>query len=135
MLMNVWTKLLLHLRRAKLRQSFVRQWPELHDAFKQALLAQNRDYPGRQWQDVEWISEPVLHVLPDTQSIPVALVGMAAMYEITDDHESSNVQTQAGTAVFYFEQNAWTTQGKLLLNLSPSEALLQLQRQATSAPV
>lgn len=133
--MDVWTKLLLHLRRAKLRQRFVRQWPELHDAFKQALLAQNQDHPGRQWQDVEWISEPVLHVLPDTQSIPVALVGMAAIYEISGDDDARNVQTQAGTALFYFEKDVWHTQGKLLLNLSPSEALLQLQRQSTSAPV
>lgn len=126
--MNVWSKLLLHLRRAKLRQSFVRQWPDLNETFKQALLAQNQDHTGRIWQDIEWISEPVLHVLPDIQTIPVALVGIAAVYEITGDEDAPKVQTQAGTALFYFEKNVWNTQGKLLLNLSPSEALLQLQR-------
>lgn len=132
--MNVWTKMLLHLRRAKLRQRFIRQWPDLFEAFKTALLAQNKDHPGRQWQDVEWITEPVLHVLPDTNIIPVAMVGIAAIYELKDDDDNNSTQTQAGTALFYFEQDTWHTQGKLLLNLSPSEALLQLQRQTTSAP-
>jgi hypothetical protein len=79
------------------------------------------------WHDVEWLTEPILHVLPDTDEVPVALVGIAAMYSLDKgDDDTSEVQTQAGTALFYFQNNAWQSKGKVLLNLTPAEALHQL---------
>ncbi|HQR07988.1 MAG TPA: hypothetical protein PLN21_14265 [Gemmatales bacterium] len=123
--MNIWSRILLHLRRARLRQRFAKQQEILRAEFRSHLLAGTSQ--DRRWHDVEWLTEPILHVLPDTDEIPVALVGIAAMYSL---EESNEVQTQAGTALFYFKDNAWQSNGKVLLNLTSSEALNQLSLKA-----
>lgn len=123
--MNIWSRILLHLRRARLRQRFTRQQETLREEFRSHLLAGGTQ--DRRWHDVEWLTDPILHVLPDTDEIPVALVGIAAMYSLDEgSDETPEVQTQAGTALFYFQDNAWQSNGKVLLNLTPSEALNQL---------
>jgi len=93
--------------------------------FRSQLLAGTTQ--GRRWHDIEWLTEPVLHVQPETEQVPVALVGIAAMYSLNEGNaETPDVQVQAGTALFYFQDNAWHSNGKVLLNLTPSEALQQL---------
>jgi hypothetical protein len=129
--MNTWSRLLLHLRRASLRSRFMKEQQNLKDAFRAQLLSDTAE-AKRRWHDVEWISEPILHVMPDAEEMPIALVGVAAMYSLVeDDDKQPQVQTQTGTALFYFQENAWQTNGKVLLNLTPSEALNQLDLKAT----
>lgn len=119
---------MLHLRRSRLRQRFAKQQEMLRTEFRSHLLESTTQ--DRRWHDVEWLTEPILHVLSDTDEIPVALVGIAAMYSL---EESNEVQTQAGTALFYFQNNTWQSNGKVLLNLTPSEALHQLSLKAMTA--
>lgn len=126
--MNIWSRILLHLRRAKLRQRFTKQQETLRTEFRSLLLTGTTQ--ERRWHDIEWLTEPILHVLPDTNEIPVALVGIAAIYSLDEGDEAPEVQTQAGTALFYFQDNAWQSNGKVLLNLTPSEALNQLSLKA-----
>lgn len=129
--MNMWTRILLHLRRARLRQRFSKQQETLRTEFRFHLLSDITQ--ERRWHDVEWLTEPILHVLPDTDEIPVALVGIAAMYSLDEGNEERPaIQTQAGTALFYFQDNAWQSNGKVLLNLTPSEALHQLSLKSMS---
>lgn len=124
--MNIWSRLLLHLRRARLRHRFMKEQLALQDSFRRTL--QEESHPLRQWHDVEWITEPILHVLPDMTALPVALVGIVAVMTTKSDSPEATAatQSQAGTAVFYFENNAWQSNGKVLLNLTPAEAFHQL---------
>ena len=122
--MNLWSRLLLHLRRARLRQRFSKEQEALQKAFCNRLLAGST--PEQQWHDVQWIAEPLLHVVPDTDQIPLALVGLAALFT---NNSSETMQTMTGTAVFYFENNTWQTSGKLL-PMTPSETLRELDHQA-----
>ena len=123
--MNIWSRLLLHLRRARLRQRFTQEQARLCETFRSQLLAGTTQ--DRRWHDIAWLTEPILHVQPETEQVPVALVGIAAMYSLDQGNEETpEVQTQAGTALFYFQDNAWQSNGKVLLNLTPSEALTQL---------
>ena len=85
----------------------------------------------RRWHDIEWLTDPILHVLPEVDEVPVALVGIAAMYSLK---EETDVQTQAGTVLFYYQDGAWQSNGKVLLNLTPSEALHQLSLQLLHLP-
>jgi hypothetical protein len=126
--MIIWSRVLLHLRRARLRQRFTQQQEVLRETFRSQLLAGTTH--DRRWHDIEWLTEPILHVQPETDQVPVALVGIAAMYSREGNEETPVVQTQAGTAVFYYQDNAWQSNGKLLLNLMPSEALHQLSLKA-----
>ncbi len=127
--MNIWSRLLVHLRRARLRQRFMQQQEGLHETFRSQLLAGTTQ--DRRWHDIEWLTEPILHVEPETEQVPVALVGIAAMYSLDEGNEEAPVVlTQAGTAIFYFQDNAWQSNGKVLLNLTPSEALTQLSLKA-----
>jgi len=122
--MNLWSRLLLHLRRARLRQRFARQRESLHQAFRDSLLANSTS--AQQWHDVHWIADPLMHVHPDAEEIPLALVGLAALFTT---EASDTMQTQAGTAVFYYENDNWHTNGKLL-PMTPSEALRELSLRA-----
>lgn len=130
--MNVFSRLLLHLRRSSLRKQFMKDRTVLEQQFRDQLVAQTTD--KRQWLDIEWITEPVLHVHPDIQELPVAMIGVTVVYQLSDNEEWSQPATQAGTAIFYFQQAQWQTSGKLLLNLTPSEALNQLELKSISAP-
>ncbi len=91
--MNIWSRLLLHLRRARLRQRFTKQQETLRTEFRTHLLAGTTQ--DRRWHDVEWLTEPILHVLPDTEEVPVALVGIAAMYSLNEGDEETAIRHHA----------------------------------------
>lgn len=130
--MNVFSRILLHLRRSSLRKQFKTNRPALEQQFRDCLIAQTTDQ--RQWLDIEWITEPVLHVHPDILQLPIALIGVTVVYQLIEEGEVPQPATQAGTALFYFQNTQWQTSGKLLLNLTPSEALNQLELKTISAP-
>lgn len=108
----------------------MKQQAELQESLLTHLLADADQ--GYAWHDIQLIAEPILHVLPETEEIPIALVGIAAIFTQTGDVNGNEQapQTQAGTAVFYFQNDAWQTNGKVLLNLTPAEALNQLSLKA-----
>ena len=130
--MNIFSRLLLHLRRASLRKQFMKQQTTLREQFQTILLNSQTE---RQWLDIEWITEPVLFVTPDILHMPVALVGVAAIYRRNESGIEKPPETQAGTALFYFQETQWQTNGTLLPNLTPSEALNQLELKTISLPV
>lgn len=128
--MNIWSRLLLHLRRARLRQRFMKQQHALQELFRTQLLASGTS--ALQWHDIEWLTDPILHVVPETEQTPVALVGVAAIYSLEGETDMGAVspRTHAGTALFYYQNDAWQSHGKVLLNLTPSEALQQLMQRS-----
>ncbi|HQR42506.1 MAG TPA: hypothetical protein PLX97_07470, partial [Gemmatales bacterium] len=83
--MNVFSRLLLHLRRSSLRKQFMKDRTVLEQQFRDQLVAQTTD--KRQWLDIEWITEPVLHVHPDIQELPVAMIGVTVVYQLSDNEE------------------------------------------------
>lgn len=126
--MNLWTRFRLHLFRSRLREQFMQQEALLYQLFISHLQSSSQKQ-ARIWISLDWLTEPVLHVPDD--GTPMALVGVAASYCLHDDEESEpgEMQTQAGTAVFYYHDKVWKTEGKLLLNLTPSEALHRVTSQ------
>lgn len=124
--MNLWTRFRLHLFRSRLREQFMQQESLLYQLFTSHLKSGNL-HQARIWLSVEWLSEPVLHVPDNETATPMALVGVAAMYCLQEDSsEPGEVQAQTGTAVFFYLNKVWQTEGKLLLNLTPSQALHQI---------
>lgn len=57
-------------------------------------------------------------------AVTVALEGISQMATSTTDLMSN---LQAGTAVFRFEKDRWVTDGRVILNLSPNEAIREYQ--------
>lgn len=122
--MNLWTRFRLHLFRSRLRDQFMQQESLLYQLFTSHLMTCNL-HQTRVWLNVDWLTEPVLHVPEVGNAPPMALVGVTARYCLHDDVECEpgEVQTQMGTAVFFYLNQVWQTEGKLLLNLTPSQAL------------
>jgi hypothetical protein len=113
-----WTVLLRNLKRAKLRRQFQRQRSALEESFT-CQVSQRNDPEGVIWHDFQWLSDPILFIRDDNLEPHHAFVGIAAIFT----SPPGMVQTQAGTAVFHYEAGAWKTEGRLLLNITPSEAM------------
>jgi hypothetical protein len=121
-----WSRVLLHLKRAKIRRRFQQQRQILEQSFRQQL-SKREGSENITWHDLHWLSEPVIFVRDDQQEPHHALVGVAAFF--TPPGESAQPQSQAGSAVFYFQDGEWSTDGQILLNLTPGEAWEKLANQ------
>jgi hypothetical protein len=118
-----WSKVLMRLKRGKIRRVFAQRRDELRQIFAERLRAKEAG-GGRVWEDVDWLTEPVLCVAPDCREPHLALVGVVARYnEAGNGLERRTVQTETGTAVFEYEAGRWTTEGRLLPRVTPAEAL------------
>ena len=109
----------------------MKQQSELQAELRTQMIDLQKD--ESRWQDIEWLTEPILHVMPDTDVVPLALVGIVAVMHLDSDAtDGSAPHVLAGTAVFYFEEDKWCSKGKVLLNLTPAEAFGHLCHKAMS---
>jgi hypothetical protein len=122
----IWTRLLQRLKRARVRRVFEQNRQELQANFLRELQGQGS--AEAVWEDVEWITDPVIFVRQDRAEPYYALVGVSAVSSATPE-DGGKVHSQAGTAVFHFTNGAWGTTGQMLANLTPSEALEKLMHQ------
>lgn len=121
-----WSRVLLHLKRSRLRRCFQQQRSALEQLFLQQL-SQREESREIIWQDLQWLSDPVIFIRDDQQEPHHALVGVAAFFTTTG--ESAQPQSQAGTAIFFFQNGDWDTNGQILLNLTPGEAWEKMANQ------
>jgi hypothetical protein len=126
-----WSRVLLHLKRSRLRRCFQQQRSALEQSFLEQL-AQRKESKEVIWQDLHWLSDPVILIRDDQQEPHHALVGVAAFF--TTYAQSAPPQSQAGTAVFFFQNGDWSTNGQILLNLTPSEAWERMANQFATLP-
>jgi hypothetical protein len=100
-----------------------REWLEV----KFISLAPSRGRPeAPRWSNCEF-DDAVSYVRHRTTgelsafvAVTVALEGIGSVAASASDLMSN---LQAGTAVFRFEKNHWMTDGRVILNLSPNEAI------------
>jgi hypothetical protein len=81
---------------------------------------------GLRWVGCELSGEPVFAVDPRTRE-PVALVGATVSFESVEGGGMEEVEAvsnlRSATAVFAHRGGRWTTEGRVLFNLEPREAL------------
>jgi hypothetical protein len=128
----IWRPIRLVLRETQFgdaRRSFHRQRERLEAKF--VWLAQTQAKPGApRWLDCEF-DDDVAYVRSRTTgelsalvAVTVTMEGSAAAGGETSEQEA----LRAATAVFRFNGNHWDTDGRAIVNLSPSEAIRFYQR-------
>jgi hypothetical protein len=112
-------------RFAKARKEFHRQREWLEVRFISRAGSPSRPEETR-WSNCEF-DDAVCYVRHRTTgelsafvAVTVALEGIGQMVTSATDLMSN---LQAGTAVFRFEKDRWVTDGRVILNLSPNEAI------------
>jgi hypothetical protein len=112
-------------RFAKARREFHRQREWLEVRFITRANSPTRPDEAR-WSNCEF-DDAVSYVRHRTTgelsafvAVTVASEGIGQMISSTSDLMSN---LQAGTAVFRFEKDHWVTDGRVILNLSPNEAI------------
>ena len=87
---------------------------------------------GIQWADCEFDDEAVFATERRTGQLR-ALVGLVVRLKTADVRSATDDALAAGlqlaTAVFQFDGRQWSTDGRLLLNLSPLEAIERFQHE------
>jgi hypothetical protein len=101
-----------HLERERLEAKFIQ------------LLSARGKSEAQRWTDCTF-ADDVAYVRDRTSGELSAFVAMTVATEGADHmpREESEGHPQAGTAVFRFDRDHWVTDGRAILNLSPSEAV------------
>ena len=111
------------LEKARSTFSLRREWLEAEFL----KLANQRGIPrGLRWVDIDF--EDSVQFAKDRSTGQLrALVGVTIKFEAIEGGDMEDVEAvgnlRAGTAVFYFDQNAWATNGRALFNVNPIEAI------------
>jgi hypothetical protein len=113
------------------RDLFLRQRPQLQDAFFAAASASGKPR-GLRWKACEW--EPTVEFAREraTGSL-TALAGVVIEFEAVEGGDMEGVAAvgnlRNASAVFFFHAGQWRTTGKAVFNLNPDEALVRFQNQ------
>jgi len=116
-------------RREKLliraRREFRRQREQLEARFVQRAEARGKPR-GLRWSDCDFEND-VTYARDRHNGQISALVGVTISFEAIAGggmEENENVgNLRAATAVFYFDRHRWTTEGRAIFNLNPTEAV------------
>jgi hypothetical protein len=117
-------------RFAKARKEFHRQreWLEVRFIARASSTARSPDLHGEgaRWSNcdfddaVSYVRHRTTGELSAFVAVTVALEGISHISASASDLMNN---LQAGTAVFRFEKDHWVTDGRVILNLSPNEAI------------
>lgn len=112
-------------RLVQAKRGFHTQRERLEAKFVQLAAARGKPDAHR-WLDCTF-ADDVAYVRNRTTGQLSAFVAMTIANEEVDDlpHGSADAvgNLQAGTAVFRFDRDHWVTDGRVILNLSPDEAI------------
>lgn len=109
-------------------ESFGAQRHDLGREFLQAAGATGKPR-GLRWVGCE-LSGPPLFATEEPSGRLAALVGVTVSFEAIPGGGMEDVEAvgnlRSATAVFFFRDGAWTTDGRVIFNLEPGEALARL---------
>lgn len=108
-------------RLVEIRRQFHRQRERLEMKFL-FLASRGTLAPGAHWMDCEFEDE-VAYVRNRKTGQLCALVGILLIKRHPLDFLSTSSRCRVGTAIFRFARNRWDTDGRAVLNLSPSETI------------
>ena len=84
---------------------------------------------GLSWADVSWTNE-VRFARDLSAGTPLALAGVVIRFEPIEGGEMEGVEAAGmprdATAVFVYGSDGWHTEGRVLFNMTPGEALVRL---------
>ena len=107
------------------RRAFERQCASLHREFFRRAAASGRPR-GLRWKDCEFDSRLTLARDPQSQLV-LAFVGVTISFEAIPGGPMEDVEAvanlRAGTAVFTYARGRWSTDGRVLFNLEPQDAM------------
>lgn len=129
----------LNVRRVNQRQRSMREFEpqrdDLQTLFLQAAAATGKPR-GLRWKSVELAGQPLFAADAAEREL-VALVGATISFEAVEGGGMEDVEAvgnlRSATAVFVFRAGEWTTDGRVIFNLEPAEALARFG--STLAPV
>ena len=113
------------------REMFKLQRSRLEPEFLKAAQATGKPR-GLRWCECQWTE--VTEFARDRQSGQlVALVGVTIRFEAIEGSDMEGLPAVANlrnaSAVFFFHQGRWRTQGKVVFNLNPDEAIHHFAQQ------
>jgi hypothetical protein len=128
----IWRRWRAAARRAQ-RQRAMPEFEELREElakqFLQAAAATGKPR-GLRWTSVELTGQPVFATDAASGAL-CALVGATISFEAVEGGDMEEVEAvgnlRSATAVFIFRSGQWTTDGRVIFNLEPAEALTRFQ--------
>jgi len=129
--MRLWRKVAAGRSGRNARDLFLRQRPQLQDAFFAAAAASGKPR-GLRWKACEWESAVEFARERATGSL-TALASVVVEFEAVEGGDMEGVAAvgnlRNASAVFFFHAGQWRTTGKTVFNLNPDEALVRFQSQ------
>lgn len=114
----------------KLRRDFHREREHLEAAFFQRAAASGKPR-GLTWTDCDFDND-VIYARDKRNGEISALVGVTLHFEATEGGGMEEVEfvtaPRDATAVFRVDRGRWTTDGRAIMNLNPTEAVRHFQR-------
>jgi hypothetical protein len=102
---------------------------EMSEQFLHAAAATGKPR-GLRWTSVE-LAGPPLFVTDSSSGALCAFVGATISFEAVEGGDMEEVEAvgnlRLATAVFVFRRGEWTTDGRVIFNLEPAEAIERFQ--------
>jgi hypothetical protein len=131
-----WRRLRAAARRARRQRAmpeFEVRREELAAGFLQAAAATGKPR-GLRWTSVELTGSPAFAVDSASGAL-CAFVGATISFEAVEGGDMEEVEAvgnlRSATAVFVFRRGEWTTDGRVIFNLEPAEAIQRFQSALT----
>lgn len=118
------------------REEFARRRTDLEREFFAAASATGKPR-GLRWKSIGW--QPAAEFARERKTGRLAaLVGVTIAFEAVEGGEMEGVAAvgnlRVGSAVFFRHDGAWRTTGRVVLNLTPDEALDRLSEEYERVP-
>ena len=130
-----WRTVARRAQRQRAMPEFEVRREELAARFLQAAAATGKPR-GLRWTSIELTGQPVFATDAASGAL-CALVGATISFEAVEGGDMEEVEAvsnlRSATAVFIFRSGQWTTDGRVIFNLEPAEALQRFQ--SALAPV
>ncbi len=116
-------------RRELAIQKFDPRRGDLAKRFLEAAAATGKPR-GLRWKSVELAKQPLFATNAAGREL-VALIGATISFEAVEGGPMEEVEAvgnlRSATAVFVFRDGEWTTEGRVIFNLEPAEAMQRFQ--------
>jgi hypothetical protein len=117
------------------RQLFREHRPQLEEAFLKAASASGKPR-GLRWKECQW-SDLIAWAREKQTGMMLALVGVTIAFEAIEGSDMEGVAAvgnlRNASAVFFLRDGRWQTNGRVIFNLNPDEAIEHLKGEVERA--